>query len=41
MTGARHFGFYDNFGFALVAKVRFEGLAFYFSDHDFSFALVD
>jgi len=31
----------DDFGFALIDRVRLEWLAFYFSDHNFDFVLVD
>ena len=41
LPGARHFGFNDDFGFALVDRVRLEGLAFDFGDHYFGFVLVD
>ena len=41
MSGARRFGFDDDFGFTLVDRVRFEGLAFYFGEGDFGFTLVD
>ena len=35
LPGAFHFGFNDDFGFALVDRARPEGLAFNFGDGDF------